>query len=897
MWVSALRFAPILAAVHLVLGGPLAFSDEFASDWPREVQRVWIGPAYWANRLQDWRVRDGRLECVEASADRPMRTVHLLTRTLGEHPGTLNVSVTVGAIEPAAKPVPEAWVGFLIGAGGAHVDYRLSALVHHRPAEDGGLFVGIDGSGRIVFRDNAVGSGHGLGEPLMPGDLPILRATTQPETETWARPPTALELTLYAEPAGERYVLRLVVFDQEHGRSVGEATLGGLDPAKLSGSLALVSHGSPAGGQQGWWFRDWRVRGSKVTAHEERAYGPVLAALHTLSGGVLKMTAQMGPLGPDDTQLARLENRPGEEQPWRAVAEARLVGGSYTFPFRVENWDATRDTAYRIVYDLKTGPNTTRRYHYEGTIRKEPTGQESLTVAAFTGHRVHCGAPVQWNRDAIWFPHNELVAAVTHHRPDVLFFSGDQIYEGDLTGAQYRPPEKAMLDYLDRWYRWCWAFGTLARDIPCICIPDDHDVYHGNLWGAGGRATDKFDQGGYYMSPDFVRMVERTQTSHLPDAYDPTPVEQGIGVYYTAMNYAGVSFAIIEDRKWKSPPSMLPPEADVQHGWVRNPDFDTTEDADVPGATLLGERQLTFLRDWAADWRDGIWMKVVLSQSVFANVATVPQDDLNDGRITGLEPLPPDATPTDYKLAVDTDSNGWPQTGRNQALREMRRGFALHVNGDQHLGSVVHYGIDTWEDAGWSFCVPSIANVWPRRWYPPLPGENRRPGAPAYTGRFRDGWGNHVTVHAVSNPVKSGRSPAALYDRAPGYGILRFHRKTREITIECWPRWVDPAEPDARQYSGWPITIHQLGNYARQPAAYLPMIEVMGMEDPVIQVIDEAARDVVYTLRIAGRTFRPPVFGVGTYTVKIGEPGTARLKTLAGLRPAGMRGETVKVPF
>jgi alkaline phosphatase D len=278
MWVLALRFTPILAAVHLVLGGPLAFSDEFASDWPREVQRVWVGPVYWANRLQDWRIRDGRLECVEASADRPMRTVHLLTRALAETPGTLEMSVTTGPLEAGSQSDPNAWVGFLIGAGGENVDYRLSALVHHRPAEDGGLFVGIDGSGRIMFRDNAVGRVGGLRGPLTPADLPILRATTQPETETWTRLPAALRLTLYAEPAGERYVLRLVAFDPERRRNLGEATLDGVDPGKLSGNLALVSHGSPAGGQQGWWFRDWRISGTKVATHEERAYGPVLAA-------------------------------------------------------------------------------------------------------------------------------------------------------------------------------------------------------------------------------------------------------------------------------------------------------------------------------------------------------------------------------------------------------------------------------------------------------------------------------------------------------------------------------------------------------------------------------------------------------------------------------------------
>ena len=38
---------------------------------------------------------------------------------------------------------------------------------------------------------------------------------------------------------------------------------------------------------------------------------------------------------------------------------------------------------------------------------------------------------------------------------------------------------------------------------------------------------------GYFYDKDYVKMVERAQTSHLPDPFDTTSIEQGIGVYYT----------------------------------------------------------------------------------------------------------------------------------------------------------------------------------------------------------------------------------------------------------------------------------------------------------------------------------------------------------------------------
>ena len=90
------------------------------------------------------------------------------------------------------------------------------------------------------------------------------------------------------------------------------------------------------------------------------------------------------------------------------------------------------------------------------------------------------------------------------------------------------------------------GLGRLTRDTPCVCLPDDHDVYHGNLWGAGGRRAEYpaddwdpqvyqqagQDSGGYTMPAPWVSMVERTQSSHLPDSPDKSLVDQNIGVHY-----------------------------------------------------------------------------------------------------------------------------------------------------------------------------------------------------------------------------------------------------------------------------------------------------------------------------------------------------------------------------
>ncbi len=65
---------------------------------------------------------------------------------------------------------------------------------------------------------------------------------------------------------------------------------------------------------------------------------------------------------------------------------------------------------------------------------------------------------------------------------------------------------------------------------------------------------------------------------------------------------------------------------------------------------------------------------------------------------------------------IDLDANGWPRAGRDRALREIRKSFAFHIAGDQHLATVIHQGIDEFGDAGYSFCVPAVVNHFPRHW-------------------------------------------------------------------------------------------------------------------------------------------------------------------------------------
>lgn len=829
-------FTTTALALGFAGGGQAA---EFTGSFTPGVTRPWIGPEFWSNPMEDWRLTNGRIETIRAGAN---RNVHVLTHQLGEKPGTLAMSVRLGRLDAKTGPVS---AGFRIGIRSELGDYR-SALIY-----GSGLNAGIKANGRLFIGQTMSAKPH-------PGLLTAHEVT----------------LSLTAQPKGQQYTVILEATSAD-GVSLGKINAS-VPATRLVGSLALVNDfGAPGARKKKknkkkqpkptprprHWFDDWKISGSKVVANEKQAWGPILWAMHSLSRNVMKMTAQLPPIGKTDSQTVTLQL--GGEDNWKDVATARIHPLARTATFRIEKWDDTRDTPYRLAYSFRGSDGKTRDHFWAGTVRKNPVDQRTIVVAGFTG-----------NTDT-GFPNARIARNVSIHNPDVLLFTGDQIYEfvGGY-GIHRGPVDVATVNYLRKWYLFGWAFGDLMRDRVALCLPDDHDVYQGNIWGNGGNATTmpNHNAGGYAMPAEWVNMIQRTQTSHHPDPFDSTPIKQKISVYYGDMLYGRVSFAVIEDRKFKSGPKGTVATWPGRPDHVKNPKF-VPKSIDKPGLTLLGDRQLKFLREWSQDWR-GADLKVVCSQTIFCNLA-----NYHGG---GKE-----------YLIADLDTNGWPQAGRNRALREIRKGFAFMYAGDQHLPSIIHHGIDAQGDSGFSFCVPSIAAGYPRSWLPDMEGRpvmNRDlAGGLPNTGDYAEGLGNLVRVYGIGNPAAKNRPGRlnTLHDKSSGYGIVRFDTQTQKITMECWRLLVDVSKPKPTdQFPGWPKTINMQDNYARTAVAHLPKLEVTGMTNPVVQVIDDANGEVVYTLRIKGTSFRPKVFRNGPHTIKVGSQEDGNMKTLKGVKPS-----------
>lgn len=758
---------------------------EAVSSPPPEIARPWLGAELWANRLQDWRLSDSRLECLAGGPNDLGRTVALLTHEVSPGRTSAHFRVRSGALELSDRG---GFGGYLVGVGGGLLDYRASALAQKASGEGGGFWCGYEADGRIRFRDHTAES-----DPL--GYRALEAETIETERSSYRNLSDEVILQLDIEPSGTSlFDVRLVALDVVTGEIRAGAVRKGLKEQDVVGGVALASSPLPEGRAR-FWFKDLQSSGEKIRVRKSRAVGPILSTMYSLNRNVLKMSVQLMPLSEREPSTVRLEVRVDGTQ-WREVAQSSW-GIGYTALLKVDNWDSSRSWDYRVRYTDLADID----HDHTGIVQNDPRNEEGFTIAHLscimpTARGLEDGAggaelPVaeplgRYTSKNLHFPHTDLIRNILSHEPKLLVCAGDQIYEGNPTSVD--DSDNLTLDYLYKWYLWAWAFRDLIRSTPTILQTDDHDVYQGNLWGNGGRAapTEIIDvdglakeirdqnRGGYVYGPEFINLVQRTQCGHNPDPYDATPIEQGIRVNYGMFKFGGISFAFLEDRKFKTAPIQ-------------------GEDLDVHEAQLLGVRQEAFLEAWRQD-EEGVDGRICLTQSLFACLQTSPRG----------QPL------------LDWDANGQPKLHRDRAIRLLRAAGALVLSGDQHLGSLIRHGIDSHTDGVVQFTGPAGVSFW-QRWFEPSEVLANGGGEP-YTGDFTDAFGNKLRVHAIANPkitfayyrqFKGGRSQALGDQRlkSEGYGVVRVRRTAREYVLECWPRAVDPTLPGAGQFKGWPFRL------------------------------------------------------------------------------------------
>ena len=838
----------------------------FDADFAKLPSRYWASPELWANPWEDWKVEDGCLLNLQSErlAKRVGRFRHVqcLTHEILSGAGSVELSLecTLREIQPAAE---SASTGFFVGI--RHFDpreeYRSRLLFGQ------GEYIGFATNGDLFVTKEHRKNISGLAKALE------------------QKPPVALRVRIESKGSGGGCTVTASV-RLGSGKKLGELQVNDVPASKLAGNVGIAGNCPPAwshahaGGL--WAYSRWRMEGTKLGHYPERTFGPILWTQYTVANRVLKLTAQMIPIGDGDERRVELQFEKGGV--WETVGQAEIIPLSWTAPFRVENYDPDEDRDFRVRWVQRYTDGSEKEVFWHGTVRREPVDKPVLDVALFTCFMDYL------------FPNRCVSENVERANPDVLLFTGDQLYEpvGGWGIRRTGDLHEMCVNYLRKLALWGWSFRGLMKDRPTVTMPDDHDVYHGNLWGDSGRKITLEEWkstapppshgqvvgnlGGYVQPAEFVKAVERTQTSHLPDPASAKPLKQGITSYYTAMTYGRVGFAIIEDRKFKSGPLAV-----AQHAGPR-PDhiteFGMAVEVDVAEAKLLGDDQLAFLDAWVHDW-SGHVVKLAVSQTLFCGAAT------HHGEYDGY-------------LLADMDSNGWPQQGRRRAVDRFRRGGVFMLGGDQHIPTIIRHGLDNPGDAGVSFCTPAGCTGYQRWWRPEHVGMRHLAGGRhddrEHTGCYRDGFTNIIDVLAVGNPPKSFAEAKSVEERgflkSAGWTWMRIDVEEGQVSGEAWrvKPGVDVRNPRAGdRFPGWPMSFakdeaYGVANPTLPTVTLAEAFRPTGGFWPVVRVTKPDGT-LVSSGRMVGRRFTPVVFESGTYAVEVVDEAGATLKRFEDVEP------------
>ena len=96
----------------------------------------------------------------------------------------------------------------------------------------------------------------------------------------------------------------------------------------------------------------------------------VAFAVYTHENAILKLSAQLYPLKPDEPREARLEfKRDGK---WVEAAREKVLYPGWSAHFRIEDWDNSKDVAYRVRHGEEA--------EFEGLIRRDPIEKDVIVV-------------------------------------------------------------------------------------------------------------------------------------------------------------------------------------------------------------------------------------------------------------------------------------------------------------------------------------------------------------------------------------------------------------------------------------------------------------------------------------------------------------------------------------
>ncbi len=193
--------------------------DTLISNWDSSAESVFLGKEFWANRLQDWHVKNGRIECLNGKD--ALRTVHILTHEINKEKSSFNIELKVGVLHDETID-DDAFAGFLIGGGSLDMDYRGRSLIFNLPGKNGGILAGVNGNGELVILD-------------MDNDLEPI-AKSEPNPNLLKNLQSGLIIAASAIPVDDYFHIQITEVQTKTTISCE------IPSEKITGNIAMVAH-------------------------------------------------------------------------------------------------------------------------------------------------------------------------------------------------------------------------------------------------------------------------------------------------------------------------------------------------------------------------------------------------------------------------------------------------------------------------------------------------------------------------------------------------------------------------------------------------------------------------------------------------------------------------------
>lgn len=566
----------LLAIVQFASCGKESANLQFNAELRKDIKRNQISENFWANRLQDWQLNKGRIECINTSL--PLRTLHLLPYTISSDSGTVKISMKIGSIKKNDSLTKHDYAGLILGAGALTDDFRKRAFIHQTHTKSGGIIAAVNGMGKLIFIDNET------------GEFLNLAAAEEIKTPIFSTQGLYMQIKLY--PEGETYSLNFSIVKETEEEVLSHAKVMNIPKEKIEGNIAFVVNSPQNNCKSGIWFQDFKLSGTKLNYNENSKISPIIGAFYNYFNKQVHLKAQLMPPGFNSDNKVRLEISEYEKDEWKQIAEQEIDSVSYTadFSFKLKKHNTIYN--YRLIYSEKDDKGKTKEFFYEGLIKNKQKNTLKLTVIKNTSRMLPTTSWVTKpnNKNRFSLPDSTLSEMLINDKSDFYMFQGELIDKsGFIENSGSKLLQNLKLNYLYELYKWHLSFSEITKNHSCLLLLKDDFLENRN------------NENEFNLNLSETEYLKKLicKTQHSPEIECSSQNQ-----LLSSFSIGGVNFAYIPEAKREKSDSLL-----LVNRYLNKPD----------SFMLSRKREL---KKWALNW-DNSELKAIITSEPISSLETL----------------------------------------------------------------------------------------------------------------------------------------------------------------------------------------------------------------------------------------------------------------------------------